>query len=128
MSNYINFNQLSIKYTGKVGDLAAFASAIILGIIGLVILYEAIERLIIPARIEYLKAIPVGCIGLSVNIGSGIILLGICDKKKQSQEEIDMAHGHTHGHQVQHFDYDELDGMSLFRKSLLCAYVLIPIM
>ena len=58
---------------------------------------------------EYLKAIPVGCIGLSVNIGSGIILLGACDKTKKSQEEIDMAHGHTHGHQTQHFDYDDDD-------------------
>ena len=50
---------------GKFGDLAGFASAIILAMIALLIAWEAVGRLIAPAPIRYAEAIPIAALGLS---------------------------------------------------------------
>src|SRR5580658_6726348 len=42
--------------TGKLGDLAGFSSAIILGMIALLIGYEAISRLFAPIKIDFNEA------------------------------------------------------------------------
>lgn len=54
--------------TGKLGDLAAFASAIVLGIIALMIAYESLVRLARPVPIAYAEAIAVAVVGLVVNL------------------------------------------------------------
>ncbi len=56
--------------TGKFGDLAAFASAIILSMIALGIGYEAVLRLLHPVAIHYREAIPIAALGLCVNLAS----------------------------------------------------------
>lgn len=96
--------------TGKVGELAAFTSAIVLAFAGLLILVEAIDRLVNPKPLEPLKAIGIACIGLFINILSAI-LLGECNDSHNHGEEGGMAHGHSHshGHQVHQYDYDEHD-------------------
>ncbi len=73
--------------TGKLGDLASFASAVILGITTLVIGYEAAERFFNPVAIDFNEAILVAVIGLMVNIASAWMLSGE-----------DHHHGHGHGH------------------------------
>jgi cation diffusion facilitator family transporter len=70
---------------GKLGDLAGFASAIILAMIALMIGYESIARFFAPAPIRFAEAIPVACLGLAVNIASAWLLGG-------------GDHGHEHGH------------------------------
>jgi cation diffusion facilitator family transporter len=60
--------------TGKIGELAAYTSAIILVIISLYIMYDGIYRFIYPTKLDYLKALYVSFVGLSVNIASGVIL------------------------------------------------------
>ena len=45
--------------TGKLGDLAAFASAIVLAMIALLIAYESVDRLIDPVPIGFDQAIPI---------------------------------------------------------------------
>ena len=72
--------------TGKVGVLAAFASAIILGVTGLLIFYESVMRLLNPVNIEFNSAILVAAIGLIVNLVCALILGG-------------EAHEHQHDHQ-----------------------------
>ncbi len=62
--------------TGKFGDLAAFASAIILGMIALGIGYEAVLRLLHPIAIHYVEAIPIAALGLGVNLASAWLLGG----------------------------------------------------
>src|SRR6202140_398634 len=52
--------------TGKLGDLAGFASAIILSMIALLICYEAISRFITPVPIGFNEAIPIAILGLVV--------------------------------------------------------------
>jgi cation diffusion facilitator family transporter len=74
--------------SGKFGDLAAFASAIILGVTALAVALESIQRLIHPAAVAYGDALLIACIGLAVNLISALILRG-------SHEH---GHGHDHGH------------------------------
>jgi cation diffusion facilitator family transporter len=54
--------------TGKLGDLAAFASAIVLGLIALMIAYESLIRLARPVPIAYSEAIAIAAVGLAVNL------------------------------------------------------------
>src|SRR6476659_9883079 len=70
--------------TGKLGDLAAFTSAIALAMIALLIGYESLERLIDPVPISFNQAIPIAAGGLGVNLLSAYLLRG--------------GHGHQHGH------------------------------
>src|ERR1700730_5383328 len=54
--------------TGKLGDLAAFTSAIVLAMIALLIGYESINRLFHPVHIAFNQAIPIAFLGLGVNL------------------------------------------------------------
>ena len=82
--------------TGKLGDLAGFASAIVLAMIALLIGYEAVIRLFTPVPIHFAQAIPIACLGLAVNVASAWLLGG------------DHAHGPGHSHSHGHgHDHDE---------------------
>jgi cation diffusion facilitator family transporter len=75
--------------TGKVGDLAGYTSAVVLGVVALLIGLEAVERLRSPLPIAFDEAIAVAALGLLVNVGSAAIL---------ARGVIGHAHGHAHGH------------------------------
>lgn len=60
--------------TGKIGDLAAYTSAIILIGIAIYIMYDGIYRIIFPEELVFVNALIVSFVGLSVNIASGLIL------------------------------------------------------
>ena len=60
--------------SGKFGDLAAFASAIVLGLLSLGVAIESIRRLVEPVGVRYGEALFVAAIGLLVNIASAAIL------------------------------------------------------
>jgi cation diffusion facilitator family transporter len=83
--------------TGKFGDLAAFSSAIILGMIAVQIAYESVLRLISPVPISYGEAIAVATLGLMVNLVSAFLLRDSHD------------HHHGHGHAHDHDDDDDHD-------------------
>ena len=83
--------------TGKVGDLASFASAVILGIVALLVGYESLIRLYSPVAIKFDEAIPIAVIGLLVNIASAWLLGG------DHSHEHDHGHGHDHDHE--HHDH-----------------------
>jgi cation diffusion facilitator family transporter len=85
--------------TGKLGDLAGFASAIILAMIALLIAYESVERIFAPVPIHFAEAIPIACVGLAVNIASALILSGGHDH----------GHGHGHGHGAHNHDAHDHD-------------------
>lgn len=71
--------------TGKVGELAAFTSAVILALIAAAIGYEAISRLSAPVPIDFAEATWLAVLGLMVNLASAWLLS-------------DHDHGHDHGH------------------------------
>src|SRR5258708_5062158 len=60
--------------SGKFGDLAGFASALILGIISLGVAVESALRLYTPVEIHYREAIIIAVFGLAVNIVSALVL------------------------------------------------------
>jgi cation diffusion facilitator family transporter len=74
--------------SGKFGDLAAFASAIVLGITALVVAVESVQRLITPASVAYGDALLIAAIGLGVNLVSAMIL----------KDSHDHSHDHDHTH------------------------------
>ncbi|MCB8838463.1 CDF family Co(II)/Ni(II) efflux transporter DmeF [Aurantimonas sp. VKM B-3413] len=75
--------------TGKFGDLAAFASAIILAVFSAGIAFEAVMRIIHPISIRFGEAILVAAVGLAVNLISAALL-----------------HHHGHGHDHPHDDHN----------------------
>jgi len=82
--------------TGKFGDLAAFASAIILAMIAVQVAYESVIRLIHPVPIAYREAISVAVLGLAVNLLSAWLLHDTHDHHHD--------HGHSHEHHHDHHD------------------------
>ena len=84
--------------TGKLGDLAGFASAIILAMIAVLIGYESLTRLFAPVPIRFAEAIPIACLGLLVNIGSAWLLgAGHHGHGHHEHGDHDGHHGHGHG-------------------------------
>jgi cation diffusion facilitator family transporter len=79
--------------TGKLGDLAAFASAIVLGMIALMIGYESLLRLARPVPIAYAEAIAIAVVGLAVNLICAWLLR---DEHGHHHEHADDHHGHHH--------------------------------
>lgn len=71
--------------TGKVGDLAGFASALVLVLVALGMGMEAIVRLLNPVEVAFREAILVAVLGLGVNVASAVLLAG-------------GGHDHGHGH------------------------------
>jgi cation diffusion facilitator family transporter len=85
--------------TGKFGDLAAFASAVILGIVAIQIAFESVERLINPVAIAYREAIAVAVLGLAVNLVSAFLLHEDHDEHHDGHTDgSHHARGHGHGH------------------------------
>ncbi|MBU6464291.1 MAG: CDF family Co(II)/Ni(II) efflux transporter DmeF [Bradyrhizobium sp.] len=83
--------------TGKFGDLAAFASATILGLIAVQIAYESVLRLVHPVPIAYGEAIAVAALGLCVNLASAWLLRDDHDHHGHGH-----SHSHAHGHHHHH--------------------------
>ncbi|SMF68242.1 CDF family Co(II)/Ni(II) efflux transporter DmeF [Allosphingosinicella indica] len=83
--------------TGKVGDLAGFASALGLGAVSIGIGIESVERLIDPGRVAFREAIVVAVIGLLVNLVSAWLLAGGGHHHGHGHHGHD-GHGHSHGH------------------------------
>ena len=79
--------------TGKVGDLAGFASAMVLGLIALAIGVESILRLFQPITVAFGEATVIAMLGLGVNIASAFLLSGNHDGHGH-----DHHHGHDHAH------------------------------
>jgi cation diffusion facilitator family transporter len=77
--------------TGKLGDLAGFASAIVLALIAVLIAWESLLRLRTPVSINFREAIFVAVAGLIVNL--------VCAWLLRADHH---HHGHDHGHGHHH--------------------------
>lgn len=91
--------------TGKVGDLAAFGSAIVLASTSLFIVVESVERMFAPQRIAFAQAIPIACVGLVVNVASLWLLRD--DHDHHGHDHHDHAHddhAHDHEHHERHHE------------------------
>ena len=95
--------------TGKVGDLAAFASAIVLAVVAVLIAWEAAQRLISPVPIDFDEAIAVAVVGLATNLASAFLLQASPDHGGEQHLHGDHAHHglgahQDHGHHVHRHD------------------------
>ena len=84
--------------TGKLGDLAAFTSAIALAMIALLIGYESLNRLFNPVPIAFNEAIPIAALGLGVNLLTAFLLRD------------DHGHHHENGQGRHHGDHEHEHG------------------
>jgi cation diffusion facilitator family transporter len=83
--------------TGKVGDLAGYTSAVVLGVVALLIGLEAFDRLRRPLPIAFDEAIAVAALGLVVNLVSAAILA-----RGGHGHAHEHAHDHDHDHDAAH--------------------------
>lgn len=79
--------------TGKLGELAAFSSAVILAIVALVIGYESAIRLVNPVPIHFSEATVVAVVGLAVNLVSAWLLFSR-DHHAHPHDDVDHHHHH----------------------------------
>ncbi|MCD7108641.1 CDF family Co(II)/Ni(II) efflux transporter DmeF [Rhizobium sp. DKSPLA3] len=87
--------------TGKLGDLAGFASAIVLALVALFIAWESALRLWSPVSIDFHQAIAVAALGLAVNLVCAWLLGG-----DHHHGHGGHGHGHhSHGHDAHHHDH-----------------------
>ncbi|MCL4711626.1 MAG: CDF family Co(II)/Ni(II) efflux transporter DmeF, partial [Pseudorhodoplanes sp.] len=84
--------------TGKVGELAAFASASLLGLIAVLIAYESVVRLFSPVSIRFDEALAVAVVGLAVNVASAWLLSGGGHHHDGDDDDAHGHHDHHHGH------------------------------
>lgn len=86
--------------TGKFGELAAFTSAVVLGIVAVLVCYESLIRIAHPQPIAYGEAIGIASLGLAVNLVSAWLL---------REDHDHHHHGHDHQHNHDHADHDHHD-------------------
>jgi cation diffusion facilitator family transporter len=83
--------------TGKMGDLAGFASAVVLALVALAIGYESAVRLFQPVPIHYAEATAIAVLGLAVNLASAWLLgAGHDHDHDHDHDHHDHAHDHDH--------------------------------
>ncbi|WEX76114.1 CDF family Co(II)/Ni(II) efflux transporter DmeF [Sinorhizobium numidicum] len=87
--------------TGKLGDLAGFASAIVLALIALLIGWESLVRLANPVAISFPQAISVAVLGLVVNLACAWLL------REDHAHHHGHSHHHRHGHDHDHGDHQD---------------------
>ena len=87
--------------TGKLGDLAGFSSAIVLGIIALLIAWQSLIRLSKPIAIHFNEAILVACLGLGVNLFCVWLL-------RHREHHHDHHQAAPHGHDHNDHDHGQL--------------------
>jgi cation diffusion facilitator family transporter len=70
---------------GKLGYLAGFANAVVLGVVAILIAVESVSRLIAPEPVDYQSALPLALVGLAVTVVCVLLL-----------RPVRGAHGHDH--------------------------------
>jgi cation diffusion facilitator family transporter len=85
--------------TGKVGDLAGFASALLLGVVALLMAWESARRLLSPVEIDFTQATLVAVLGLAVNL--------LCAWLLRDDHHHHRGDDHEHDHHHDHHDHDD---------------------
>jgi len=76
--------------TGKLGDLAGFANAVVLGITAVLIAAESVQRLAAPEVVDYGSALPLAAAGLVVTLVCVALL------RPRSGHDLNIAAAHLH--------------------------------
>ncbi|MFZ5791715.1 MAG: CDF family Co(II)/Ni(II) efflux transporter DmeF [Pseudomonadota bacterium] len=97
--------------TGKIGDLAGFANAIVLMLVAGLIAWESAARLLAPKAIAFDEALAVAALGLAVNLVCAALLHERAGGHGHAHADDhphahDPAHEHRHGHAHGHAHRD----------------------
>ena len=76
--------------TGKLGDLAGFANAVVLGITAVLIAAESVQRLINPEAVDYASALPLAGVGLVVTLVCVVLL------RPRERHDLNITAAHLH--------------------------------
>ncbi|MFC4764875.1 CDF family Co(II)/Ni(II) efflux transporter DmeF [Dyella koreensis] len=95
--------------TWKIEVLGGYSSALLLGVVAALMLFQSVERLFAPSPIHYNEAIVIAAIGLGVNLLCAWLLK-------------DGHHGHEHGHAHDH-GHDHVHGHHAHDINLRSAYL-----
>jgi cation diffusion facilitator family transporter len=79
--------------TGKIGPLAGYSSALLLGGVAIVMAVQSAARLIEPVTVLFDEALVIAVIGLAVNLACAWILR---DRSHAQDEETHVGHHHDH--------------------------------
>ena len=88
--------------TWKIEILGAYTSAIILGVVGILMIFTSVERLMNPLVIQLNEAITVSVIGLIVNVISALILNFSGSHSHTHYGGVDHRNDHIHDHEHSH--------------------------
>jgi len=90
--------------TGKIGPLAGYSSALMLGGVAVLITIESIDRLLDPVEIRFLPALTVAVVGLAVNLVCAWILRDdpthVDGAAGAHRHATDHGHDHPHDHNL----------------------------
>jgi len=78
--------------TGKLGDLAGFANAVVLAITALLIAAESVRRLLEPQAVAYGAALPLAVAGLLVTL----VCVALLRPRDRSGHDLNIAAAHLH--------------------------------
>jgi cation diffusion facilitator family transporter len=114
--------------TGKMGELAAFSSALLLALVAALVGYEAMRRLFMPVSIDFTEATWLAAGGLAVNLVSAWLLAEGHHHHGHDHDHHDHDHHHNHhdphGHDHQDHDHHDHDaGHHHHDTNLRAAYV-----
>ena len=111
-------NEIFSFGTGKVNTLGGYTGAMFLAGFALVMVWESVDRLIVPVEIAFNQAILVAVVGLIVNGASVVILKHHRQPElaKDIPEQFE-AHTHSHDHSADHYSYPHHD------YNLISAYL-----
>jgi len=96
----------------KIEILGAYTSAIVLGLVGLFMIYSSVERLLHPLAIHYNQALGVAALGLLVNV----VCAAILNTAKHSHD-----HPHPHDSHHDHHHDEDLNQKSAYMHVLADA-------
>ena len=86
--------------TWKIEILGAYTSAVVLGIVGFMMIYSSVERIINPLTIYYNQALFVAILGLLVNLVCAVILNGGANSREHKHHHEEDKHSHhKHNHE-----------------------------
>jgi cation diffusion facilitator family transporter len=78
--------------TGKIGYLAGFANAIVLGVTAILIAVESIQRLFSPEAVNYASALPLAVAGLGVTL----ICVWLLKPTEHGRHDLNISAAHLH--------------------------------
>jgi cation diffusion facilitator family transporter len=83
--------------TGKIGPLAGYSSALLLGGVAIVMAVQSTARLIDPVTVRFDEALLIAVIGLAVNLACAWILR---ERPHAHAHDARTPHGHAHDHNI----------------------------